>query len=331
MLKCLYMYDVITIGSATRDAFLVSKAFKFLHSDEFETGIGECVSFGSKIELDELVLASGGGGTNAAVTFARFGFNTAIVTRVGDDSTGRDVIEELAGEDIDTTYVTRVKKARTGYSTVLTAPNGERSILVDRGVSKTFKKADIPVAKLDASWIYLTSLGGDLSLALLIAKEAGKKQISLAYNPGGDEVAKGLRAFEPILRHVSLLSLNLEEAQHLTGLETRDPKMLAARIMRPSLILLITDGQNGAYAFQDDTHLFIRGRNVKAISRTGAGDAFGSGVVAGLLKGLSVKESLKVGLLNAESVIKYYGAKRGILSRFPSAPVRAPISVRTLS
>ena len=325
------MYDVITIGSATRDVFLISKKFKFLRSDEFETGIGECVSFGSKIELDELVVTSGGGGTNAAVTFARLGCKTAVVTRIGTDGTGRDLLEELAREHVDTSLITQVKKAHTGYSTILTAPNGERSILVDRGVSKTFKKTDLPLTKLKASWIYLTSLGGDLSLALVIAKHAHKHHIKLAYNPGMAEVARGLRAMEPILRHVTLLSLNVEEAQRLTGLETRDIKTLAARILRPAQTLIITDGQNGAYAFQNDVQLFIRGRNIPAVSRTGAGDAFGSGVVAGLMKGWNVKESLKLALLNAESVIKYYGAKRGILSRFPSTASRASISVKSFS
>lgn len=327
------MYDVIAIGSATRDAFLISKAFKFLHSDEFETGIGECVSFGSKIELDELVLTTGGGGTNAAVTFARLGFKTAVVTRVGNDGTGRDIRAELAAEDIDTSLIVTAKTGRTGYSTILTAPNGERSILVDRGVSSHFKKSDLPFSKLKASWIYLTSLGGDLSLALAIAKHAAKQKISLAYNPGSTEVARGLRAFEPILRHVTLLSLNLEEAQRLTGLETRDLKHLSKPILAvaPHITLLITDGQNGAYAFHDKEQFFIRARNTETVSRTGAGDAFGSAVVAGLIKGWDLKESLKLGLLNAESVIKYYGAKRGIVKRFPSLASRKSISVRTIS
>jgi sugar/nucleoside kinase (ribokinase family) len=325
------MYDVITIGSATRDVFVISRAFKFLRSDEFETGIGECVSFGSKIELDDLVVTSGGGATNSATTFARLGFNTGIITRLGSDGTGRDILEELAREHVDTSLITTVKNGRTGYSTILTAPNGERSILVDRGVSKTFKKSDLPFSRIQAQWIYLTSLGGDLSLVLAIVKHATKNGIKVAFNPGGAEVAQGLRAFDPILRHISLLSVNLEEAQRLTGLETRDVKKLAAPLLRSSLTLVITDGQNGAYAFANDQNLFLRTRKVAAISRTGAGDAFGSGVVAGLMKGWNIKEALKLGLLNAESVITYYGAKRGILKRIPSKNIRAKISVRILS
>ena len=37
------MLDVITIGSATQDAFLISKRFQIINSSKFATGKGECV------------------------------------------------------------------------------------------------------------------------------------------------------------------------------------------------------------------------------------------------------------------------------------------------
>jgi len=49
------MHNIITIGSATRDVFLVSKQFIIIPSPEFETGLGECVSFGSKRELEDVI------------------------------------------------------------------------------------------------------------------------------------------------------------------------------------------------------------------------------------------------------------------------------------
>ncbi len=324
------MFDVISIGSATRDAFLISKEFRFIRSDEFPTGVGECVSFGSKIELDKLVLTTGGGATNSATTFARLGLKSAIITKLGDDSSGGEVLAQLKADQVDASMVRTVKGGETAYSSILTAENGERSILVNRGVAKTFTDTDIPWKKLKTKWIYLTSLGGNYALALKIAKQAKAHGAKIFYNPGYEEVKRGLKAFEPIRKQIDVLSLNLEEAQRLTGLETRDIKTLAHKIAGPGMTLLLTDGQNGAYGISGDETWFIRPRAVKVVSRTGAGDAFGSGVVAGLISGWSLPDAMRLGLQNAESVIKYYGAKRGILSKLPTPTSLKKINVRKI-
>ena len=62
-------FDIITIGSATRDIFMKSEQFKIVEDKSFATGQGECFALGSKIEIKDIVFASGGGGTNTAVTF----------------------------------------------------------------------------------------------------------------------------------------------------------------------------------------------------------------------------------------------------------------------
>ena len=69
------MFDVITIGTAAKDTFLISRFFKILKDSkhlkkfDFPTGEAQCFALGGKIELDNQVIATGGGATNAAVTF----------------------------------------------------------------------------------------------------------------------------------------------------------------------------------------------------------------------------------------------------------------------
>ena len=82
------MFDVITIGSATRDIFLKSKSFEIVKKEGSEQY--ECIPFGQKVNVEEIEYASGGGGTNAAVTFARHGFRTACASVIGNDRTGED-------------------------------------------------------------------------------------------------------------------------------------------------------------------------------------------------------------------------------------------------
>ncbi|MFH1711760.1 MAG: carbohydrate kinase family protein, partial [Patescibacteria group bacterium] len=269
-------FDIITIGSATRDVFLVSKAFRMIKSDEFSTGIGECVSLGSKIDVDKLVLTTGGGGTNTAATFASLGFDTAVITRIGDDAPGKDVMADLDDFGVNTELITTVKGGDSGYSTLLTAASGERTVLVHRGVAAEFSPKDIPWTKLKAKWIYLSSLGGNTALALRIVRAGRKAGAYIAYNPGSKELKQGLSAMQPIMKQLTLFNVNLEEAQMLTKSKTRDVKSLFKKITLPGLTTVITDGTNGAYAYLDGTTWFIRPHSdQKSVSRTGAGDAFG--------------------------------------------------------
>ncbi len=322
------MHDVITIGAGTRDVFLISDQFKFIESSVFSTGIGECVALGTKIELDSIVHTTGGGATNAAATFARLGFRTSAVCRVGDDEAGVAVIADLKKEGIHTGFVRSIKGGDTGYSTLLTASSGERTALVHRGVSSTFSAADLPFSKLNTHWIYLTSLGGSLSVAAKLIQSAPAKHISIAWNPGKAELKKGLRAFASLFPHLAVLNMNREEAQMLTG--EKNISSVVKKLNVPEGVLLITDGEKGAYACYRGRTIFSGTRGIKSVSRTGAGDAFGSGFVAAFMKTANLETSLAVATINAESVIQKVGAKAGILRVWPSQALLKKIPLKKI-
>ena len=311
------MFDIITIGSATRDVFLVSKSFVTLKSNKFPTGSGECVALGSKVDLDKLVLTTGGGATNAAATFSLLGFHTATITRIGDDSSGKDVIDDLSRFGASTHFVRMIKDGQTGFSVLLTMQDGERTVLVYRGVSAKFEAKDIHWEGCkQTKWIYLTSLGGNLALAKKIIQHASKYGIKVAWNPGNGEIKHGIKEIKQLLPMISVLNMNTEEAKLLTG--KRSIKTLFDELKTKGMIRLITDGTKGSYAWENGKILHAGTTGARAISRTGAGDAFGSGFVAGFIKKNDIKYALSLGTLNAESVIQTYGAKNGILNKWPS-------------
>jgi len=95
-------------------------------------------------------------------------------------------------------------------------------------------------------------------------------------------------------------------------------------------MLVLTDGPQGAYAHLDGTTWFARPRNIKVVSRTGAGDAFGSALVASLMADKGIDEALQIGILNSESVIQSYGAKIGILTHWPTNALMKKIKIKTL-
>lgn len=321
------MLDVITIGAATRDVFLVSKDFQIMPSPNFTGGQAECVALGSKLEVDQLVFSTGGGATNTAVTFAKLGLSVAVVARLGNDDHGRIILTELSRHNIETNLLRIVPKEITAYSTLLTIKNGERSVLTYRGASSTFSNSDIPWQKLDCKWLYVSSLGGNLELLQKIVAFARKNQLKVALNPGKSELKLAVEMRE-LLSSISVLIINLEEAQMLAESEDKDPAKLAKQLSYPDLTVVITNGPRGTTAHLNGQTWYAKTTGAKSLSRTGAGDAFGSGLVAALVKDFSLEDSLRVGTLNAESVIQKFGAKAGILTKWPSKKTLNRVSVK---
>ena len=89
------MFDVVTFGSATRDIYVRSHNLKVIDCPEFPGGKAMAVGAGAKVYIDEMIFASGGGGTNSAATFASQGLKTAYCGMVGQDCFGDLIIKEL--------------------------------------------------------------------------------------------------------------------------------------------------------------------------------------------------------------------------------------------
>ncbi len=321
------MNSVLTIGSAMRDVFLLSKAFKIMPMPGSPGVMAECVTLGAKIDVDQLVLATGGGATNAAVTFAQLGFPTSCMARIGADEPGDAVLKDLAAHGVDTSLITVAKKENTGYSTLLTAENGERTVLVFRGASANLSEKDIKLSKISQNAVYLTSLGGNIALATSIAKACRQKGTTFIWNPGAQELKAG-RGLDPIRKLVNILIVNMEEAQLLSGKSSNDPKIQCDLLALPGCIIVITDGANGAYARQATSTWHCRTTGIPSVSRTGAGDAFGSAFSAAILSDRSVEDALRIGTMNAESVVQHVGAKTGILTAWPKATELSQYRVR---
>ena len=314
------VYDVVTIGAATRDVFVKSSHFENVRSDSAPDGWNACLPLGAKIPIDELVFETGGGATNAAVTFARFGDKTACVSRIGNDPGGCEIVSLLGKEKIDTTAIQLDPKERTAYSIILVAGTGNRAILVARGASSHLDAKAIPWNSLGTSWIYLTSVAGNEKLLKDIFAHAKRSLSHVAWNPGNAEIELGLKRLTPFLFQTDILFLNLEEAAALVKTSTRHlPLILKTLGSLPRKALVITDGKHGAYAHARGVTWHSSPLQGKIVNTTGAGDAFGSGFTASLMQDGEVGRALQAGSLNAFGVVTHMGAKAGILRRFPVA------------
>lgn len=312
------MFDIITIGSATRDVFLQSDKIKIKKSKTSPTGLDECLPLGAKIELNEITFDTGGGATNAAVTFSNLGLRTATICRTGKDLAGLQITQMFKDHHISNKFVQHDSKLGTAYSLILLTGTGQRSILVYRGASQKVSAKEIPWRNVKTKWLYISSLAGHMPLISSIWRFAKKNKIKIAWNPGGRELDKGLARLAPYIKQTAFFTINTEEAAKLTKEKPGDIKAAAKKLKKITKCLSLTDGPKGAYAWQNSKGIWAPSLKVKRINTTGAGDAFGSGFVSGLILKNDLKYAMKMGTLNANMVITKMGAKNGLLKNKPA-------------
>jgi len=296
-------FDVITFGSGVVDVFVntdIAEKHGFMH-----------YPVGSKILIKDLKFDIGGGGTNTAVAFARLGLKTGWIGELGEDGNGMKILELLNKEKVKF-FGKIVKGESTGYSIILDSKGGERTILTYKGANNEISMQDIKLRKLKTKWLYYSSLLGK-SLGTqkqLISILKAKRNTKLAFNPSMYLIKK--ENLFGLLKVTDILILNKEEAQTLTRKKENLLENLHKLISKQGLVV-ITDKDKLISCYDGKKKYFLKPHKVKVVERTGAGDAFASGFVAGQIAGKSIPYSMALGLRESESVIRYFGAKNKLL------------------
>lgn len=306
-------FDTVSFGSAVLDAFVISPDIKVIKSSEFFTKKAIAVPYGTKSEVERLVICSGGGGTNTAVGFARLGLKAAVVARCGWDFAGKIVRQEIKKEGVDDRFLVQVEGEQTDYSTVLVAPDGNRTILVYRGGTR-LEKSMIDFKNLNAFWFYLSSLEGNLDLVEALTEHAKKNHIKIAVNPGKKELAQKKKLLK-LAQNFDVFIVNREEAAQLLGMTIVDEKVFDKMcLVLPKVMAVITEGVKGAHVcVPGKGKLIIDGLKMKMVEATGAGDGFSAGLIAGLAKGWELEKALRLGVANGASAVTQIGAKKGLI------------------
>ena len=306
------MYDIITVGSATVDALVRTEFYEMVHDKKKK----ECIAYpvGAKILMKELILTTGGGGTNTAVALARLGHKVAFLGKVGSKYNSSMVIKELKKEKVGTSLIVRSKTGRTGYSIVLDSKKHDRTILAFKGSNNDLSFNEIKLKKLNARWFYFSSMmGASFKTLEKLASYAKEHNIKIAFNISSYLAKKGKNHLKNILKKTSILVLNKEEAALLVGKGKINDLLTKLQKLGPETIA-ITDGKNGVYVLHSKTAYCGKPHNVKIVETNGAGDSFASSFLSGIIKKGNIEFAIDLGMTNAESVIQHHGAKEILLT-----------------
>ncbi len=312
------MYDIVTFGSATQDIYLKSKKFLPVLGKNFSTGEGICLTLGSKVEMEDILFASGGGGTNTAATFANQGFKVAYCGTIGEDNFGNSIIDELKKNKIDTSLIKKTKSKPTNISIFLAYPGKDRTILVYRGASDVLEKKDIPWDRIkNAKWFYLAPFSGKLTAFTEdLVNFAKKNKIKVALNPGYNQLTLPKPILQRILNKVDILILNKEEASLLTKTSYKKEKEVFQKIDEITKgIAIMTKGQDGVVVSDGEYLYRADSLKLKGVDATGAGDSFGSGFVSGIIKKNDIVFAIQLAMANSGYNITKWGAKAGLLKK----------------
>jgi len=311
--------DVLVVGDALIDMFLsISAADEHCHVNEAKYEI--CFTRGAKIPIDDCKFLLGGNACNVSVGLSRLGIKAGIGAEIGDDEFSKKIVSGLQKENVSLEFLKQVPGEEASFAIDLTFMN-------DRTILSRHKKRshEISIENAQCAWVYLTSLGEEWEpLYKRVTEFVQNNNIKLAFNPGSRQLKEGLDSFRSILPNTTILFINKEEAEDMVygkdqGLsdEQKKPEILLQKIreLGPKEVSM-TDGEKGSYFMDENGKMFFQGIiPAKFVQKTGVGDAYASGFVAGIVNGKTVQQAMLSGAINSSSVTEHIVAQTGLLRK----------------
>lgn len=307
------MADILVVGSMNAD--LVVRTPRFPKPGETISG-------------EDLQIIPGGKGANQAVAAARQGASVAMVGRVGNDSFGPELIDNLKQNHVDASRVQTDSQAATGTATIIVDANGQNSIVLSPGGNGRVSLADVMNVSFSEHKLLLLQLEIPIETVLSAAQHAKDSGVRVLLNPAParslpDELIS-LPDF--ILPNETELSLLTDQpVNDVSSAETAAKALLA----RGAQNVIVTLGAQGALIVNKEQTKHIPPFKVGVVDTTAAGDGFIGGFAAKLLESNSKlldKQEQAIGLQNAVRYACACGALAATkFGAQPSLPTREEV------
>jgi sugar/nucleoside kinase (ribokinase family) len=253
----------------------------------------------------------GGAGANVAAHLAVLGLPVVLAGCVGDDAAGTALVAELRAAGVRTAVRT-VPGAASGTIVSLVEPDGQRSMLADRGANLDLRADDVPPpgpgGHLHLSgYTLLHERPRAAGLAALAAARAAGCTVSVDPASTGPLTASGVERWRADTAGIDLLVPNADEARLLSGCAdvTEAARALAGR----HRAVAVTLGADGAVWAAGSSLVHRPAHPADVVDTTGAGDAFTAGLLSVWLTGGEPAAALDAGLARAAVVVGRPGAR----------------------
>lgn len=238
-----------------------------------------------------------GGTATTAVCIARLGEKASFLGRVGDDALGKYFRENLKENRVKDMTITDSDR-RTGLCVAMTYPDGERSMVADRGANDSLCAQDIADRMNAISRSRMVYLSGyslarmDTEETLAVLKRCRERGGELWFNPGAPNMVTA-SLHRTIYQFFDAVIMNFDEARNFAG--TDNLPDMAAALNPVANLIVITMGQEGCLIIRAGQRVSVGTKVVPGVrDTTGAGDAFSAGFMVGRLRRLPDTECARL-------------------------------------
>lgn len=237
----------------------------------------------------------GGVAMNIAMAVQAYGMTPAVLTSIGTDAEGQELMQACRGRGVITDHIYRPTDLPTDRYMAIEGRNGLIAAIADaHSLEKAGAAILSPLTKALAGWRGLIALDGNLTLDLLtqIAADPVFTKADLRIAPASPGKAKRL---QPFLSHpTATLYVNLEEAGLLLDTDFPDSAAAASALLGQGLHrALVTNGAEAASLASGDTLITVTPPSVEVKRITGAGDTFMAAHVSAESKGATPEAALQ--------------------------------------
>jgi ribokinase len=271
--------------------------------------VGDLPQPGQTVLGNEFAIFAGGKGANQAVAARRAGADVRFLAAVGDDDFGRNALEGLSKEGIDTSNVCTLDGVASGVAMIFVSDAGENCIGVAPGANGelTPEMLRSNEAIFRDSSIVLIQLETPMQTVVAALELAATNNTACVLNPApAAEIPKHLYS------GLFCITPNQSEAELLTGVTVVDQtsaKSAAEVLLRRGVKnVVITMGGQGALLCNAEGIFFEEAKKVTVVDTTGAGDTFNGVFTAMIAKGKSLRDALAVAVSAATQSVQKAGA-----------------------
>lgn len=256
-------------------------------------------AYGSNFEMN-----LGGKSLNVALTALALSNDVALISRIGNDIFGLEILNKAMKDGLITQYITIDEQAHTGIGHVRVDENGQYDTIVINGANWNLTEEDIDVFISDGYRPKFAIFNFETDINLLKKVIPKFKQINSQIVINFSPIVNNMR---DLLNLTDVAVLNLAEAQQILESSESNPEDLLKKLKSfGPKIVVITLGGDGAVAMNSDGLVIKVPAQVAKVKNTvGAGDGF----LACLIYSIAQELSLEQALINATYVGKIICSK----------------------
>jgi len=273
-----------------------------------------------KLEIfEQMELHPGGCAVNTAISLSKLGIKARVMGKAGKDNFAEFILKKLEDHKVDASGIKYTEKKSTSFTFAAINKKGERAFFHYPGADEKLKFEDVDFNLIKGCKIF--HLAGfylmphfDGEPIAKVLREVKKYGITTTLDTAwNSKVENWQELIEPCLPYVDVILPAIEEARMFSKRE-RESDIADYLLSRGVKVVALKMGGEGCYIKDRHQKFHLPAYPIKAVDTSGAGDAFVAGFLAGMIKGLPLRQTAEFANAVAALCVQDIGCTAGVKS-----------------